>query len=179
MGLGSSERINLLALRAELSDPADKAIIDKKLRASPHVANVTLTMALVDPFLEISGGSDGPGVVNGYVQSGPLADQMVRYLTEELDPAWWTPEWGASWYVKAINAIDPKVDLEHEVAPGRTSKQSSYPDDEDTKLTFANIEEALKWAVSYIDANQDDIKELLDDETGDPPHRDPVLPITG
>ena len=60
------------------------------------------------------------------------------------------------------------VDLqaEEQRAPGRTSKQSSYPDGDDPKLTFANIEEALRWAVSYIDANADEIKELLDDETG-------------
>lgn len=163
MALGGKERLNLLALRAELSDPEGKAAISKRLVASPHLSNVGLTFTIVDPFLEISGGSDGPGVVNGYVQSHVLADQLVGYLTEELDPAWWTPEWGASWWVKAVNNIVPKVDASV-AAPGRTSKQSSYPDADETKLTFANIEEALRWAVSYINANQDDIRELLDDQ---------------
>ena len=168
MGMGGRERIRLLALRKELRevDPAVVAIMDKKFRDDPHTVMVDLRFQLVDPFLEISE-DETNRAHNGYMSAYNLGQMLTRYVVEELDPAWWTPKWGASWYVRSINDIDPMVDLqaEEQRAPGRTSKQSSYPDDEDAKLTFANVEEALRWAVSYIDANQDDIKELLDDTT--------------
>ncbi len=168
MGLGARERLNLLDLRKDLKevDPKVVAILDQKLRDNPFEVNVPVTFTLVDPFLEIS--QDVENVNSGgYRSTYNLGQALSRYLVEELDPAWWTPKWGASWYVRSINDLDLPGSASGEVsAPGRTSKQSSYPDDEDTKLTFANIEEALRWAVSYIDANADEIKELLDDETG-------------
>lgn len=166
--MGARERVRLLALRSELrvADPAVVEIMDKKFRDDPYMVNVPMTFALVDPFLEICE-DPGNNANNGYKQSYELGQMLSRYLVEELDPAWWTPKWGASWYVRSLNDLDPVVDLESEErrAPGRTSKQSSYPDGEDTKLTFANVEEGLRWAASYINANQDDIKELLDDTT--------------
>ena len=165
--MANRERLNLLSLRKDLkeADPAVVAIFDKKLRDNPFRTNVPVTFTVVDPFLEIC--EDATNLTNGgYRSTYNLGQMLTRYLVEEMDPAWWTPEWGASWFVTEVNDIDPKVNLEAEIrAPGRTSKQSSYPDDEDTKLTFANIEECLKWAVAYIDANADEIRELLDDES--------------
>lgn len=166
MGMGASERIRLLALRRDLRevDPAVVEIMDKKFRDDPYVINVPLTLTVVDPFLEISEDPNN-SAHNGYKGAWQLGQDLTRYLVEELDPAWWTPKWGASWYVRAINDLDPVVEAESEErrAPGRTSKQSTYPDDEDAKLTFANVEEGLRWAVAYIEANKDDIRELLDD----------------
>jgi hypothetical protein len=166
MGLGARERLNLLELRKDLKevDPAVVAIMDKKFRDDPYVVNVPITLTVVDPFLEISRDEENVNS-GGYRSTFNLGQALARYLVEELDPAWWTPKWGASWFIRTISDLDPMVDLEAEErrAPGRTSKQSSYPDGEDTKLTFANVEEGLRWAVAYIDANQDDIKELLDD----------------
>ena len=155
------ERLRLLALRKTFNGTEAEKAVTELLYAEPATYTAVIRVRIADPLMELDDlARQGSSMVNNFITGEVLA---------ELSPEWFSKKWGASWWlseqtegiegstggawkpIDAVQLVDAHLDTQGSV---------------NAKLTFANIEEALRWAVSYIDANQDEIKELLDDETG-------------
>lgn len=160
------ERRRLLDLAKEAPE-ASKAIYEK-LAAEPATYEATIKFQVRDPYLELG---DNPTALD-------LNSVITESVLAELAPEWFTPKWGAGWWIdKASTAkrselqrIDSTyLDGDGSPAQGDTRAEIAglenalhEANDKLGVLTHAGVEAGLDWAVSYIKANADDIAELFD-----------------
>ena len=163
--MNNTERRRLLKLDNTSDDEATGAAIHKMLYDDPATYWATIRVQIRDPLLELT------DLLTKGTATAPPESAMNKLISEQmlddLPSEWYEAGQGASWWVNAYQARDPATSI-FEYLPIGDGGHPGPPlqaGTGDGKLTFANIEEALRWAVSYIDANQDDIRELLDDPT--------------
>ncbi len=166
MGMNNTERKRLLTLR-DSGDEATNEAINAMLYDDPATYRATIRVSILDPVLEltdllVSGKAIDP-------EESAINKLISEQMLDALPPEWYEAGQGASWWVNAYQTRAPGAaqylwepigDGGHQGPPLQTDTG-----DEPAKLTFANIEEALRWAVSFIKANDDAVRELLDDES--------------
>ncbi len=158
--MDNAERKRLLKLRED-TDEATFNNITKMLYDEAPTYQSMVTLRIVDPILELEGVTGGQHSLRRFV---------TEAILEELGnwgPEWFQPGQGASWWVDAYwghpgnnhNGMWLPIG-DGDVGELPPKRAQANPD---TAITFATIKEGLEWAISYISANADEVRELLDE----------------
>ena len=155
------ERDRLLELRKTIAGTEAQTAVTKLLYDEPAVYRPAMTFTIQDPLLELG----------EYAEKGPhgIANFLAEAVIAELAPEWFSQNSGASWWVNEYNQYSGATNLMTRVAVESPFDESEIrPRVQDRDVTngptFATVEAGLEWALNYIKANADDVRELLDDE---------------